>query len=171
MTTALSTAAVLLAGSLPSGRAKFGTGKRHGTEERTGIILLAADTFLIRHTVFGGLYQILSRSYDTNHRENTERNGQITPIGIVKRSVDLMNHTPGNIITATATTAARILVLVYLAVQNNGIHHLYNRPLIGMPFASFGRKIPKINLDFPLAIYENTPNDLSQISVCNILKG
>ena len=60
-----------------AGRAKFTYGKCHMTEHGTGILFAGFNAFLIGNTILSGLDQILCRTYNAYHRENTQGNRQI----------------------------------------------------------------------------------------------
>lgn len=69
--------------------------------------------------------EILGGTHDAHHREDSEGNGEISSVGIAEATVETGRYAVGNIVAAATATAA-LLGLVYLTVEDDGIHHLYN---------------------------------------------
>lgn len=114
-----------------TGRAKFPHGERHTAEHCTGIVVTRLHAFLIWYAVLSCLNEILSRTNNTNDRENAERYSKITAhVAFDKRSAHAPCNLIGNLAT-TAATAAIILFFVNVCVQNDGINDLWSRYMIG----------------------------------------
>ena len=97
------------------------------TEHRAGIVFAGLHAFLVGHAVFGRLDQILGRTHDANHRENAERDSQITAgVPIRKRTADAMANRLGNIAAATAAPTFTLL-LANASTENDGIDDFYHR--------------------------------------------
>jgi len=85
--------------------------KRHRAENTAGVVVAGHGTLLIRHTIFGGLDQVLRRPRQSNDRENTERNGQISAsVAIGNRATHIRANRIGNVAGAAAAIAAAALL-------------------------------------------------------------
>ena len=47
-------------------------GESHTVEKSAGVLFVRSKTFLVGHTIFGCVDDILCGSYDTNHREDAK---------------------------------------------------------------------------------------------------
>ena len=126
LASAAALAASLYLGRSIAGRAKFGGGERHASEESAGIILFIGHAFLIGHTVFTRIDQILSGTNDAHYRKDSDGNRQIASVAVAQRTVQIALYAVRNISATAAASAAGLLRIVNLAVQNQGIHHLYD---------------------------------------------
>ena len=90
------------------GRIELAHGKRHIIEYSAGVILVCHDTFLVGHCVLGCVYKVLRGTNDTNDREYTYRNHELSfgLLAVAEASVKSERDAFGYIVAATAATAA-----------------------------------------------------------------
>ena len=92
------------------------------------IILLRGNADLVGNTVFGRGNQILCRTYDSYHRENTQGHRQISSVAICQLTVDSRAYRFRYFITgATAAASTLLLLFLYLGVENYGIYNVNYR--------------------------------------------
>ena len=115
-------------------RTKFPHGERHIAKYTARIVLLYGCAFLFGNAVFGCLHQILRRTYDSDHREDAERNRQIssTPAILlsaskIQRCIQTCNHGSREIVFVTAAaTVAFADTLHNICSKQDGAYHLYD---------------------------------------------
>ena len=72
------------------------------------------------------MHEILRGTYDSDYGKQSERYGQIASVTVVQTTAHTTGNMLGNIHTATAATAARILGLSYTAIEYDRIYDLYD---------------------------------------------
>jgi hypothetical protein len=98
----------------------------HTAEHAAGIIILIADTFLLRNTIFYAVDEVLCRTLQTDNGEQTQRNQQLVPfIAIHQVRPDGAANMLRNFFH-TAATAASAPGLHDLGIQHQRIHRFQN---------------------------------------------
>jgi hypothetical protein len=143
--------------------------ERHFAEYVAGIILLHGSAFLFGNAVLGCLHQILGRTYDANHREDTKRNGQITSavtLVKIKGRIKSSAYRFGKITFLTTATAVTLGNLFHdPGAKNHGIHNLYDcGGNVSLTARGVGRRAKAItlgvtleNVDVALATVKDHP--------------
>ena len=114
-------------------RAKFIHGERHTAEYAARIIVLNRCAFFFRDAVFAALNQQLCGANQTNHREKSQRNGQIAAcavIVIVKHQglAQRRKHRVGKVVFLAATAAVAVAIghlFNDLGIQDHGADNLH----------------------------------------------
>ena len=113
------------------GRTKFGYRESHISEYGTGIIVLCGDTYLIGNAIFSSMNKVLSRTNQSDYREDAKGYGKISSVAIIKLTVHAGCYTV-RYISATAATAARLFGLSDLCIKYYRINDLCCCPVIGI---------------------------------------
>ena len=124
----------MLFGSVLAGRrgwgrgenAKLRNGEGHLSENAAGIAVGRLEAFLIGNRVFACRNQILTGTNETNDREDSERDGEITSAAFgAKLSRETGDNGERNVVAGTNATASAFFVHD-LNTENDGINHLNN---------------------------------------------
>ena len=79
----------------------------HSAEKAARIVLLVDRALLVGHTVIGSRNKKLSRAFNANNREDTERDEKAIAVpAIIQRTADSRSDPRGDLIATTAATAA-----------------------------------------------------------------